>query len=177
MVRGQEGGGTLSLARIPFTKADEDIIRSLCGWMLFVTIVVNFIAFGFACLLGVPFGGLAAVRILEFNTVAGIVQLLAIVFLAAASVSYIYQGVVLVQTRSELMAVVTTDQADQAHLAAAFRKLRLVFLIEVIFAVLSVLLNLVQLVSALVSDVPAGGFPGMGGPGGGGYGGGYGGGM
>lgn len=146
--------------------------------MLFVTIVVNFILFGLG-VLGSCFIGIGSFPVLSQNTAAGIFTLLTAVFLFAMCVTYIAQGVVLVQARGEFKAVADTDHADQQHIATAFRKLRTVFLIEVIFSVLSVLMNIIQLISTIVSDVPVGGFPGMG-PGGGGFGpggGGFGGGL
>jgi hypothetical protein len=160
----------MSLARIPFTSEDEGVIRSLVNWMLFVTIAVNFIACGIGLILSC-IGGIGVAGMFSISATRGVFTLLSVVFLFLMCATYIGQGVVMVQARGSLQAVATTDDADQAHLSVAFRKLRVVFLIEVVFAVLSLLMQVVQLIASFVVDGPIGGMPG-GNLGGSGFGGG-----
>ncbi len=125
----------MTTARIPFTSDDESAIRTLVGTMLFL-LIVNF-AFGGLGMLGgcLSFVGLPAR--MAFHPLAGVALLL------TASCTFLYcagmvgQGVLLVQIRSALERVVTTDTQDQALLAEAFAKLRLFFGLEAVMFLLS----------------------------------------
>lgn len=116
--------------RIPFTAEDERRIASAATWGMIVSI--SSIA-------------TAAVSLLvEAPTIGKLPQLLALTDpLAALPVLWglltVIFNVWLLQASLAFRKVAVTDEADQAHLLAGFRKLRAYFMIQVILIILEVL--------------------------------------
>lgn len=125
----------MTTARIPFTPADESAIRTLVGTMLFL-MVVNF-AVGGLGLLGGCLSFLAVPEQLAQHPGAGIGALLTATCTFLYCAGMVGQGALLLQTRSALEQVVTTDTRDQALLEEAFAKLRLFFALEAVLFLIS----------------------------------------
>jgi len=125
----------MSTARIPFTSEDESAIRMLVGTMLFL-LVINFAIGGFG-LLGGCLSFLAVPSRLLIHPMAGVASVLTASCMFFYCAGMVGQGVLLVQTRSALERVVTTDTQDQALLGEAFAKLRLFFALEAVMFLLS----------------------------------------
>lgn len=137
----------MSLDRIPFTTADEAMIRSLAGWMTFMAV---FHIIGGTLGLGVggclALGGAAATM---RSALAGGIILVVMVLVLAMCAAILGQGILLLGARASFHSMATTDDADQDHLSAGFRKLKTFFLLEVILgglALLSAGLGVVSLV-------------------------------
>lgn len=135
--------------RIPFTDADEAMIRSLAGWMTFMAIVhivggaLGLV--GGSCLL---FGG--AMATLRVGALGAVLMALVVVVLAMCA-ALIWQGTLLLGAKQSFKEVANTDEADQEHLSRAFERLRTFFLVEMViggFALLGALLGVVNLVVA-----------------------------
>lgn len=124
----------MSVARIPFTPADEDAIRMLAGTALFLT-VMHFVV-GALGLLGSCGGAIGVPTAFAFSALGGLASMGTAFCLLLWSAGMIAQAVLLIQLRTSLTAIVETDTGDQAHMADAFAKLKLFFLVEaLLFAV------------------------------------------
>jgi hypothetical protein len=154
----------MSIARIPFTPADESAIRQLSRAML-ILLIMQIAIGGLGCvggivsLLGVWFIASAA-----FQGGVGVGDALsgvgAAVFPALMAACLVGQGALLLPVRRSLTAVVATDTHDQQHLADAFAKLRLFFALEVLIAVFGVFTSaLLAVQSIFMRTVP--GFAGV----------------
>lgn len=143
----------MSVARIPFTSAEEGVLSQLAGWMLFIAIVhfigAAFALFGSCIILGTGVLGAGAASQLG-GAQMGLAMIVVAVLVAVAAIVLLYQGVLLVQARSRFQAVVRTDEADQANLSAGFGKLKLFFAIEVVLGVLGLVSNAGQIVVQIV---------------------------
>lgn len=151
----------MSVARIPFSTEDEGVLRQLSGWMLFIAIV-HFVGAGLLLLGGccVLVGGssvLAGASSMgpgaELGMGMGALFVVIAAFMAVLTAILIFQGVLLVQARSDFNQVVQSDVSDQAYLTSAFRRLKLFFLIEVALGVLGLLSNGGQIAMGLMGAV------------------------
>ncbi len=162
-----------SLARIPFSPADEQQINTLTGWMLFMAIV-HFLL-GALCLTCGCFGALGGGAMIQLNPAGGVLTILQMLIWLVLGVVLIIEGVMLVQGRSALASVVTSDTGDQQYLSDAFKRLKFFFMLELAWFGLNIVVAILQLISAFVApEMAGGGFGdfqnlGGGGLGGGGY--------
>lgn len=125
----------MSTARIPFSSDDENAIRMLVATMLFL-LVVNFLVGGLGLLGGcISFVGVPARMAL--HPMAGVASIVTATCTFLYCAGMIGQGALLLQTRSALERVVTTDTHDQQLLGEAFAKLRLFFGLEALMFLLS----------------------------------------
>jgi hypothetical protein len=144
-----------SLARIPFSPSDEQVINTLNGWMLFVAIV-HFL-FGAFCLTCGCFGAIGGGATMALSPAAGIITILQMLVLMVMGVLAIVEGVMLIQGRSALSSVVTSDTGDQQYLSDAFKRLKFFFMLELLWFSFSVLSALLGLILAIVAPELAGG--------------------
>ena len=151
-----------SLARIPFRPADEQVINTLNGWMLFLAII-HFVGAAFV-FLGSCFGGFGAVTLMAINPLWGALTIVQMLLVLVLGVGLVAEGAMLVQARSALSNVVASDVDDQKFLSTAFQRLKFFFMLELVWFALNVLFALLGLVTAVVApEMAGGGFGGMGG--------------
>jgi hypothetical protein len=144
----------MSVARIPFSHAEESVLTQLGGWMLFIAIV-HFLGAAFAILgaclfLGVGAMGAGAASQLG-GAEMGVAMMVGGFIVVVVGAILIAQGVLLIQARNGFQAVAQTDDSDQAYLSYGFRKLKMFFLIEVILGALGLLSNCGGLIMTAVS--------------------------
>ena len=144
----------MSVARIPFSHAEESVLNQLSRWMVFIAIV-HFLGAALAILGACLFFGVGAMGAGAASQLGGaemgvamMVGGLVVVLVGAILVA---QGVLLLQARNGFSAVAQTDDSDQAYLSYGFRKLKLFFLIEVILGALGLLSNCGGLIMTVVS--------------------------
>lgn len=155
-----------SLARIPFRPADEQVINTLNGWMLFLAIM-HFVGAAFI-FLGGCFGAFGAITLLAVNPLWGILTAVQMLLVLVLGVGLVAEGAMLVQARSALSKVVASDVDDQKFLSTAFQRLKFFFMLELVWFALNVFFALLGLVTALVApEMAGGGLGGLGGMGGG----------
>jgi hypothetical protein len=112
--------------RIPFAQEDERRIASAATWgMIVATTAIA------TSVLSVVF---SLRQILAFMDVAGLMMAAPLV----QAIVTILLNVWLLQASLSFRKVALTDEADQAHLLAGFRKLRAYFMIQVILIMLVV---------------------------------------
>lgn len=144
----------MSVARIPFSHAEESVLTQLGGWMLFIAII-HFLGAAFAILGACLFFGVGAMGAGAASQLGGaemgIAMMVGGFVVVVMGAILIVQGVLLLQARTSFRAVALTDEADQAHLSEGFRKLKLFFLIEVILGALGLLSNCGGLIMTAVS--------------------------
>jgi heme A synthase len=119
------------LARIDFSEADEARMGRLAWAMGFVGLVQAVLGG-----LGVVLALLFAVEMLGRLGGASLPGLLLVALMLVVTVLPVYQGIVLREAGESIGRVARTDDDDQEHLAAAFRRLRVVFAIEAALALL-----------------------------------------
>jgi len=143
------------LARVPFEIDDEKTIASMAKWMMFIA-VVHFII-SFLILIGSCFAGFGVAMAPTATGVGGSPAAVAIgamitmlVFMVLTFIVLLVQGVLLAKASSSFKAVATTDHADQDHLAAGFRRMRVFFLFEVIFGLLTLARSVWLIVNLVV---------------------------
>lgn len=124
-------GAEQPMAEIPFSEDELGNLTNTSRAMLFagMTTVVAAVV-DILC-------GLASGFLMDEPAAATVTTLC--VNLVAAAVAVVLGGLLIVGSRA-LKRVVTTDEADQTYLVAAFGKLRAVFLVKLIWIVLLVLL-------------------------------------
>lgn len=139
----------MSLARIPFTEADHQVIRTLNGWMLFLAII-HFIAAFFVLTCGclATFGAVAAIAQTPLGGVFYTLQMMTLPVLGAVMLT---EGIFVLQARSALGRLVDTDTDDQAELSAAFNKLKLFFMLELGWFTITILSGLAGLIVQIVA--------------------------
>lgn len=118
------------LARIDFSDADEARMHRL-AWAMGVVGVLQTIFAGLGVLLALWFTATVVGHIGR----APMAVLLSIVMMLAITVLPMWQGVVIREAGEFIGRVAGSDDDDQEHLAAAFRRLRVVFIIEAVLAV------------------------------------------
>jgi hypothetical protein len=156
-----------NLSRIPFTRAEEETIRSMARWMRFMAVVgiVVCILMLFFVVLGA--GLFSAGRGLVqaspkwaeverfFEDVGSWLYVLLGVFLLAAIVS-LWQNFALYHAGDSFHLVADTDVADVDYLTQGLDKLRTFFKIQVLVAVISVVVAFVVGLALLaISQRPA----------------------
>jgi hypothetical protein len=146
----------MSLARIPFSAADEQVIGTLNGWMLFLAII-HFIAAVFVLGCGC-FGLVGAVGQLGANPVGGALFTLQMFTLPVLGAVMGVEGLLALQARSALEKVVSSDSSDQQFLSDAFHRLKLFFMLELVWFGVSVLSSFFGIVLGIVAPELAGGF-------------------
>ena len=123
----EEGPG---LARIDFSEADEAQMRRL-AWAMGVVGLCQSLLSGLGLLLAL--WGVA--MLLGHMGQAPLTVLLMGALLLGCTALPLYQGIVLREAGEYFGKVGSTDDDDQEHLGAAFRRLRVVFLIEAVLAI------------------------------------------
>lgn len=159
-----------SLARIPFSPADEQVINTLTGWMLFIAIL-HFLGGAFFLTCGC-FGAMGGGAAMAFSPAGGILTILQMLLMLVLGVVLIVEGVLIVQGRSALSSVVTSDTGDQQYLSDAFKRLKFFFMLELAWFAINILVAIIGLLVALIApEMAGGGFGDFGGLQGGGLGG------
>jgi hypothetical protein len=162
-----------SLARIPFSPSDEQQINTLTGWMLFMAIL-HFLGGAFFLTCGC-FGAMGGGGMMAVSPAGGILTIIQMLLMLVLGVVLIIEGVMLVQGRSALSSVVTSDTGDQQYLSDAFKRLKFFFMLELVWFAINILVAIIGLLIAIIAPELAGGgfgdFQNLGG-GGGGFGGG-----
>jgi hypothetical protein len=139
----------MAAARIPFSESDHQVIRSLCGWALFLAIVyllIGLLATGLGC-----FSTLGAVPVFPVSAFGAVLVGLRALCIALAGVILCAQAVFAIQTRSSLLAVVDTDTEDQQHLTRAFSGLKLFFLCQLAGFGVGLIMGFIGVALALVA--------------------------
>lgn len=144
-----------SIARIPFSQSDEAMINSMSGWMLFLAIV-HFLGGAFFLTCGC-FGGIGAGASFAVSPVGAALLTLQMLSFLVLGVLLTVEGVMLVQARGALGAVVTSDQNDQELLSRAFNKLKLFFMLELLWFAINIFVGLLGLALAIVAPEMGGG--------------------
>ena len=150
----------MTVARIPFSPAQEDSLTMLSRWMLFLVIVHGLLAALF--LLGGCLGMVGSFAMFSRSPAGGALQVLNMLIVVLLGGAAGVEVGLLFQTKTELDAVVKIDDADQAHLSTAFTKLKFFFMLEMVFGLGSILINLIGVLLAAVAPELVGG-RGMGG--------------
>ncbi len=144
-----------SLARIPFSPSDEAQINTLTGWMLFIAII-HFLGGAFFLTCGC-FGALGAGGMMAISPAGGVLTIIQMLLMLILGVVLIIEGVMLVQGRSALSSVVTSDTGDQQYLSEAFKRLRFFFMLELAWFAINILVAIIGLLVALIAPEMAGG--------------------
>ena len=139
----------MSLARIPFSELDHVVIRKLNGWMLFLA-VVHFIAalFALCCGFVATTGAVAAIARSPLGGVIYTGQMMSVPVLGAVMA---VEGVFVLQARSALERVWSTDEDDLRHLSTAFRKLKLFFMLELVWFAVSLFTSFAGLLVQVIA--------------------------
>jgi len=151
----------MTVARIPFSPEQEGHLTTLSQWMLFLVVMHGLLAALF--LIGGCFGVIGGFSMFAISPFAAILTLLQMIFVVLMGAAAGVEAGLLFQTKTELDAIVNSDDADQAHLATAFDKLKLFFMLEVGFGAATILLNLLGILLAFAAPELQGGRGGFGG--------------
>lgn len=132
-----------------FTTADERVVSTLNGWMLWLAIlhfVAALFSMGCGCLAGV-----GAIGRIASSPLGGSVYALLLLTLPILGAVMGLQGVFALQARSALDKMVTTHAGDPRLLSEAFGRLKAFFLLELVWfgiAALSSILGVILVVVA-----------------------------
>lgn len=117
------------LARIEFGEADEQRMGRL-AWAMGIVGLLQCVLGG----IGVLFALWLVVTVLGHFEREPIGTLVVVVVALMATVLPLYQGVMLREAGERIGHAASSDDDDQEHIAAAFRRLRVVFIIETLLA-------------------------------------------
>lgn len=142
------------LARIPFTRADEETIGSMARWMRFMAVVgiVGGIAMLFILVLGIGLFtamrdlGSSSPKMAEFmkllDQAGNLVYVMLAVFLLIA-LAVLCQNFALYHAGDYFNLVARTDVADLDYLAQGLDKLRVFFKIQVLIVSITVVVGFI----------------------------------
>lgn len=135
----------MSVARIPFSSADTQVIRTLAAAAMALAgvqglISVPLLLYDCMALLDLFLGGR--------SPILAIARFLSGLCFVAVMIA---QAVPLIQMRRALTEVVRTDSNDQGQMAEAFAKLRLFCLLEVLWSVAAIARTIVEFMTLLLS--------------------------
>lgn len=134
----------IAAARIPFTPADEQVIRQLGTWMTFVGVVHLLLGAVFLTCGG--FFGLSVPALLENTPFGAVLGGLQALLLAITALLSVVEGALLIQTRMALSGVLTSDSEDQALISRAIHRLKLFFMTELAFFAFNLLIGVIGVV-------------------------------
>ncbi len=118
------------LARIDFSEADEARMHRL-AWAMGVVGVLQTVFAGLGVLMALWF----TVTVFGHIGRAPLAVLLSVVMMLGVTILPMWQGIVIREAGEFIGRVAGSDDDDQEYLAAAFRRLRVVFIIEAVLAV------------------------------------------
>lgn len=119
-----EGPG---LARIDFSEGDEAQLHRL-AWAMGIVGLLQTVFAG----IGLLFALFFITQMMKVISAAPMTGLLLVVWALMSAALPLYQGIVLREAGEYFGKVASTDDDDQAHLASAFRRLRVVFILEAV---------------------------------------------
>ena len=151
----------MTVARIPFSPEQEGHLTTLSQWMLFFVVIHALIAV--LCIIGGCLGTIGSFGMFAVSAGYGILSLLQMLCMVLLGAAAGVEAGLLFQTKTELDAIVNSDDADQAHLAKAFEKLKLFFMLEIAFGGLGAIINLLAPLMAFVTPEIVPGVVGIGG--------------
>ena len=144
-----------ALKEIPFDGPTLSVIEGLAGAMMFIAILHGI--GGALCLVGalglMCAGGIGAASGLDDGSMMlfAVLGIVGTAIYAIVGAVLLYQAKLLFDARSNLMNVVSSDDADQQFTAQALSNLKRFFLIEAICAVLIILGSLLSLFQSIVA--------------------------
>ena len=125
------------LARVDFSEAEEQRMGRL-AWAMGIVGLLQMVLGGIGLLFALWFVVLALGH-LEREPLTTVLMMVMALMITALP---LYQGVMLREAGERIGHAVSSDDDDQEHIAAAFRRLRVVFVIEAVLALLALVYQL-----------------------------------
>jgi hypothetical protein len=136
-------------ARIPFTPADEHVIRQLGTWMTFVGVVHLLLGLVFLTCAG--YSGLTVPALLDGTPFGAVLAGVQGLLFAITALLTVVEGALLIQTRMALTGVLTSDSEDQALISRSIHRLKLFFMTELAFFAVNLVVGIVTVVLTWVA--------------------------